>query len=219
MPDELEITYYRQVEDLFSTLRGVPHTLSPKDFQLLRGWWRDEVPLTAVAAGITEVFARRRGDESDPVVSLSYCRHAVNRHAKRLAEMTVGESPPDVATEGPSVADRLALVISELSTAAGAARESLPGVADVIEGIAHQMVRCDQMPMAVVEDHLFSLETVLLDGCWRAMPESERLEITARANATAETSGAEGEIADRTRRAMRDRELRRRLGLPRLELT
>ena len=38
---EDELRYYRTVEDLFATLRGVPHVLSPRDFQLLRTWWRD----------------------------------------------------------------------------------------------------------------------------------------------------------------------------------
>ncbi len=220
MPDELELAYYRQVEDLFSTLRGVPHTLSPKDFQLLRTWWRDSVPLTAVTAGITEVFARRHSDEQgDPVVSLSYCRHAVNRHAKRLAEMMVGTSPGESTADGPLRADSLALLISHLKSSAGEVRETLPRTADVIEGIAHQILGCDEMPLALLEDHLFSLETVLLDGCWRSLPDSHRQEISTRADATATASGAEGDIADRTRRAMRDRELRRLLDLPRLELT
>lgn len=220
VPDESELAYYRQIEDLFSTLRGVPHTVSPKDFQLLRGWWREGVPLTAVVAGITEVFARRRGDEAnDPVVSLSYCRHAVKRHAKRIAEMTVGDPSREFSSEGPPTADRLASLISDLEAAAQAARQTLPEVAAVIDRIARQLVGCDQMPLAVVEDHLFSIETVLLEECWDSLPDSEREEIIARANTTAELSGAEGEVAERTRRAMRDRELRRRIGLPRLELT
>ena len=54
--EDPELAYYRSVEDLFATLRGTPHTLSPRDFQLLRGWWRDEVPLAAVVTGLTEVF-------------------------------------------------------------------------------------------------------------------------------------------------------------------
>ena len=220
MPDESELAYYRQIEDLFSALRGVPHTVSPKDFQLLRGWWREGIPLTAVVAGITEVFARRRGaDENDPVVSLSYCRHAVKRHAKRIAEMTVGDTSQGLTSDGPPTAERLALLISDLEAAARAVRETLPEAADVIDGIARQLVSCDQMPLAVVEDHLFSVETVLLEECWNALPESEKQQISARANTTAESSGAEGEVAERTRRAMRDRELRRLLGLPRLELT
>ena len=56
--DERELEYYRAVEDLFATLRGVPHIISPKDFQLLREWWRDEVPLSAVRAGIRWVALR-----------------------------------------------------------------------------------------------------------------------------------------------------------------
>ena len=81
--EEEELRYYRSVEDFFAWVRGVPHTLSPRDFQLLRSWWRDQVPLAAVLAGITEVISRRREDgDGDPVVSLSYCRHAVRRHAR-----------------------------------------------------------------------------------------------------------------------------------------
>ena len=73
MPEtEEELAYYREIEDFFAAMRGVPHIVSPKDFQLLRGWWRDRIPLAAVAAGISEVFARRRDrNDRDPVVSLT----------------------------------------------------------------------------------------------------------------------------------------------------
>ncbi len=51
-PDEAEIAYYRAVEDHFAALRGTPFLFSPKDFALLRRWWREGVPLAAVLAGI-----------------------------------------------------------------------------------------------------------------------------------------------------------------------
>ena len=63
-------------------------------------WWRDEIPLAAVAAGLTEVFSRNRDrEDGDPVVSLSYCRHAVKRNAKRLAEMHIGQAAADPGAE------------------------------------------------------------------------------------------------------------------------
>ena len=50
----------------------------------------------AVVAGIGEVGERRRERQAEPVASLSYCRHAVARHAKRLpgAAAGTGGAPP-----------------------------------------------------------------------------------------------------------------------------
>ncbi len=213
-----ELDYYRAVEDLFASLRGVAHVLSPKDFQLLRSWWRDQVPMTAIAAGVTEVFARRseRG-ESDPVTSLGYCRHAVARHAKRLAEMRVGaETGPEEETV--PVAEVTAGLAARMRAAAGSARDAMPAVAEVCDGVAAQVEASADMPLAVFEEHLFALETLLLAGCWKALSEGARCEIERESADQAAASGASGKALERTRVALRDRELRRRLGLPRLEL-
>ena len=113
--DDREISYYRAVEDLFATLRGVPHMLSPKDFHLLRSWWREGIPLAAVSAGATEVFARRRErGEIDPVVSLSYCRHAVKAHARRIADMRVGGH--DAKGEPPILDTASAVALGDLDS-------------------------------------------------------------------------------------------------------
>jgi hypothetical protein len=217
---EEELAYYREIEDYFAAMRGVPHTLSPKDFQLLRGWWRDEIPLAAVAAGISEVFARRRdrGDR-DPVVSLTYCRHAVHRNAARLAEMHVGEGPVEPAAAGlePPVQD-LDSLLGRMRAAADSLSEDLPEVAAVIGEIVDRMSNAPAMPPAILEEHLFSMEAVLLDRCWRALPEPVRDAIDARSRQAADAAGGERSTRERTRRAIRDRELRERLGLPRLEI-
>jgi hypothetical protein len=214
-----EIEYYRAIEDLFASLRGVPHVLSPKDFQLMRSWWSEQVPMAAAVGGITEVFARRRerGDD-DPVVSLSYCRHAVRKHAKRLAEMHVGEESEEWALDDSTVAERLQALASALESAADRVAAELPGAAAAIRQIAGQLSRFEQMPLPALEDSLFSLETVLLDGVWRSLTEEERRPFETAMDDAAATSGAEGEAVERTRRAVRDRELRQQLDLPRLEI-
>jgi hypothetical protein len=74
------------------------------------------------------------------------------------------------------------------------------------------------MPAAEVEAHLHALETILLTGCWSAVHEQDRVRIDALAARAVAEAGATGEAAERTRRAVRDRELRSLLGLPRLEL-
>ena len=193
--------------------------LSPKDFQLMRSWWREQVPMVAVISGITEVVARRRerGDD-DPVVSLSYCRHAVRRQAKRLAEMHVGDEPGLSEAGEPGVVDRLRALASELESAADAVSAELPGPAAVIRQIAGQLGRYEQMPLPALEDSLFSLETVLLDGVWRSLSAQEQRPIEEAVEQATAASGAEGAAVERTRRAVRDRELRRRFGMPRLEI-
>jgi hypothetical protein len=215
--DEPELAFYAAVEDLFATLRGQPHVLSPKDFHLMREWWRDGVPLAAVGAGLAEVAARRsaRGDD-DPVVSLGYCRHAIRRHAKRLAEARVGagETLPSIdAKENlDALADRLAGDAARLAP-------DLPAVAAAIDGVALAVRRARELAAGELEAHLAELETVLLARCREALPTALLDEILAAAASAAAASGAAGDALERTRRALIDRELRRRLGLPRLELT
>ena len=216
--DEKELEYYRAVEDLFATLRGVPHLVSPKDFQLLREWWRDEVPLTAVRAGITEVFARRRerGDD-DPVVSLSYCRHAVRKHAQRLAEMQVG-SPDDETSPPPDPGPELEALAADLEAIANRSRSGKPRIAGIIESIATAVKAAAELPLSSIEEHLFALESALLANCFEALDEHSRRSIEERARHEAEATAATPEARDRTFRALRDRMLRSDLELPRLEL-
>jgi hypothetical protein len=215
---ERELEYYRAIEDLFATLRGVPHVISPKDFQLLRSWWRDEVPLAAVRAGITEVFARHaERREVEPVVSLSYCRHAVNKHARRAAEMQVGASSDDGETTldtGPE----LASLAAGLRTAAGRSRPKRALVAEVIDRFADAVEDASDLSAAEIEEHLFALESTLLANCLEALDESDRAAIEERAANDAQATSATDEARDRTFLALRDRLLREMLGLPRLEL-
>ncbi len=213
-----EIAYYRAVEDLFGRLRGTPHTFSPKDFQLLRSWWREGVPLAAVVGGITEVFTnkRDRGD-ADPVVSLSYCRHAVRRYAKELAEMRAGAAPSGTlgAAELRKQLDALAAQLGQAAARLSGAR---PRVAGVIESCRRELEAAQPPDEAEAEALLLSLETSLLEGCFAALDQDECERIEEAAHRFAETAPASPEARLRIVRAYRDRELRQRLSLPRLEL-
>jgi hypothetical protein len=219
-PIEPELDYYRKVEDFFASLRGVPHVLSPKDFQLLRTWWRDQVPLSAVVAGLTEVFNRVREDpQANPVTSLAYCRHAVARQARRLAAMHVGATKPDTGAVGEPGAAAVDHLISALARASAAVRERFPAAAEVIERVAHQItVAGDELPPALLDEHLFGLESGLLRDCWEALPSERRDAIGRDIDRATRSSAASDEALERSRRALRDREVRRLLTLPRLEL-
>jgi hypothetical protein len=213
-----ELDYYRAVEDLFATLRGVPHVLSPKDFHLLREWWRDEVPLSAVRAGITEAFARRRErGEVSPVVSLGYCRHAVREHAKQAADLQVGAPEGDTAVR-PDTRTVLTNLADTLVDAARRNRSIHPRAADVVAGFATEVEAAVDMPAGVAEEHLFALESALLATCLETLDEATRGAIEAHARKEAESTAATPEARERTFRALRDRLLREKLDLPRLEL-
>jgi hypothetical protein len=219
-PDERELEYYRNVEDLFASLRGTPHVLSPKDFQLLRGWWRDQVPLAAVVTGLTEVFTRiRENGEKDPVVSLSYCRHAVKRHAARLARMQVGasEQPEGAAPVGDP--DQIEKLVGRLTDAADHHRQELPAVAEAVMRAADQIrLAGEELPAELLDEHLFTLETSLLEDCRKALPDRRRKKIDDRVEELVAATSATDEARERSARALRDRETRTVLGLPRLEL-
>ena len=215
--DEPEIEYYRTIEDLFAALRGVPHILSPKDFELMRGWWRDEIPLSAVRTGITEVFARRsERDDPSPLVSLSYCRHAVQTHAKRIAAMQVG-----AATDTPPTLDADAALRSlaqRLGDASKKQQSSRPRVAAAIDRLAAEVLSATELPPHLVEEHLYALETTLLANCLVALDDEERAGLEERARQEAAASTADDEARERSFRALRDRSLRTLLELPRLEI-
>lgn len=219
--DKPELDYYRQIEDLFVALRGVPHVLSPKDFQLMRSWWREGIPLAAVSAGLTEVFARRRDRDEDPqVVSLRYCRHAVRAAAKRVASMRIGEDAGvDSAETDSSGATSQALIdlADLLRHQAQAIEPEAPGLAAVVTRVARLVESAQDLDPVGREEHLFALEGVLLDGCWDELTDPQRLEIASRADEAA-ASGATEDARSRAWAAARDRELRHLLELPRLEV-
>jgi hypothetical protein len=219
VPDDTpELIYYRAVEDLFSAFRGVPHILSSKDFQLLRAWWRDQVPLTAVRTGVAEVFARRRErGEKEPVVSLSYCRHAVENHAKRIAEMRIGST--DEIVDAPTITPESVRALAEsLRSSATGIRSDRPRVAAVIDRISHEVDEAVDVDAHFLEQHLYALETSLLVDCFDALEDGDRRELEDRARADAEKVAATPEALDRTFHALRDRLLRDLLQLPRLEI-
>jgi len=75
-----------------------------------------------------------------------------------------------------------------------------------------------ELPVSVLEEHLFALESALLANCLEALDEPSRQSLEKRARHEAESTAATPEARERTFRALRDRLLRSDLELPRLEL-
>lgn len=214
-PDDAEIVYYRAVEDHFAALRGTPFLFSPKDFALLRRWWREGVPLAAVLAGIAEAWERRREREEDPVSSLSYCRHAVARHGKRLMAARAGAAE---AVPAPDVAAALAALVAAIADAEArwskqrAVREVL---GDLERAVASVPTNGDP---AAIEKALADLEFGALDALARALPADAKGAIEREVGESLDRLGLETDVRERTRRALLVKAVRRLVGVPRLEL-
>lgn len=212
-----ELAYYRAVEDLFARLRGTPFLLTPKDFALLRRWWVEGVPLAAVVTGLGEVFARRRERGEDPVSSLSYCRHAVARAAKRLASAgraaDTAAATPDVGMGLNSLADEVGVLAERWRGERDEWAAALEMLCDALRGLPAGR------PAADIAETLGRLEVAMLEVLAGSAPPEvvEHVETALRA----ELEGLElpQEARKRMERALRLRLWRDQVGLPRLELT
>lgn len=215
-PDEDELAYYRAVEDHFAALRGTPFLFSPKDFALLRRWWKEGVPLAGVLAGIGEIWERRREREADPVSSLSYCRHAVARQAKRLASARVGAASGERTFD---VAEAIrALARSVAKTAAAWGGE--PRVAAVLRDLERAVSTLpeDGQPVAL-DETLADLEFTSLDALLGALPPDRRDALASEVDREMAGLRLADVVRNRTRHALLVKALRRLIGLPRLELS
>ncbi len=210
-----EFAYYRAVEDHFAALRGTPFLFSPKDFALLRSWWAEGIPLAAVLNGIGEVWERRRERQEDPVSSLSYCRHAVRRHAKRLSAARAGGA---AAAPGVDVGAALSALVAKVNEAAARWRDE-PALETVLRDLARAVATLPHdLDPAVVDGVLDDLEFTTLDALVGALPSEQSERIEAEVTADLDALDAEPAVKERTRRALLLKRVRRFVGLPRLEL-
>lgn len=204
-----ELAYYRAVEDAFCRLRGTPFLFSPKDFAYLRRWWQQGIPLAAVLLGLGEVFARRRERGQDPVSSLAYCRHAVARQAKRLAQAQVGAEA--VALDLGRALDALVAAVREAEAAAPSPplREVLARCRASLETLPRDV------PAALVAENLAQVEEQTLTQALQVLPPEERGRLEEALRAQAPPGEA---LSGRALEVALLRAVREYLGLPRLEL-
>lgn len=215
-PDEDELAYYRAVEDHFAALRGTQFLFSPKDFALLRTWWKEGVPLAGVLAGIGEIWERRRERDADPVSSLSYCRHAVARQARRLASARVG------AASGAKTLDVAEAIRALARSVAGTgeAWRGEPRVAAVLRDLERAVSTLpeDGQP-AALDETLADLEFTSLDALLGALPPDRRDALASEVDREMAGLKLADVVRNRTRHALLVKALRRLIGLPRLELS
>ena len=208
--DDPEMSYLRSVEDSLAEIREVVHQLTQKEIHLARRWWREGVPLEAVRSGILDVVTKRRAENQDTAVSLSYCRHAVRKHAKLLVEMRTGTQENWIGEEE-EIRSRVGTLIGLLKTRSELLSDTKPAVAACLR-------ECIEKLKIIREGHgsdlLFDLENNLLADCFRASSREEQQHILEQANAKALESGAMGAALERSRKVFRDKIIREMYELP-----
>jgi len=89
--DAAREAYASAVEDYFLRRRGSAILVSPKDWALVSGWFDEGVPIPIVLSGLAEVFDKAVATgRIEPISSISYCRHAVNKRFAEYSRASVG---------------------------------------------------------------------------------------------------------------------------------
>jgi hypothetical protein len=213
-----EARYATLLEEVFIAERGTPFLLSPKDWLLIRGWRERGIPADTVVRAIRETFERRRArGAAGKISSISYCANSVDERWEMERRGLVGKR--DAAREAPagSAAGKLAALAGALEAAA----ETLAEERRAAAGRAAEKVRALPADGAWddLEESLLSIEGSLGRALEKALSPEEAEDLERRVAADlGEMRGVASSVVERTRRALRRRELRRRNGLPPLSL-
>ena len=133
--------------------------------------------------------------------------------------MHTGQSETDHGAGPPKTAGDYTFLVGRLTTAAASQRQERPLVSKVLDQIAAQVETAgSDLPVEMLDEHLFGLEAEMFHECWTAIPDHERRTIEMRVEKAVATTSATEEARRRSSRALRDREIRLLLDLPRLEL-
>jgi hypothetical protein len=187
-PGAEDEAYFQAIERRFAQLRGTPLLLSPKDWALVGTWHSEGIPLRVVLEALESVFRRRREVDDGkprPVLSLAYCRHAVEEAFREWRESRLGASAGTAAAavEGAAPEDAARWVggwAAELRRAlgGGAARgEALQEAARQLDGLAEDLLSESPPTLAAAEERLEQLEDRMLDRLLAILEEGARSDL------------------------------------------
>jgi hypothetical protein len=174
-PEGEEEAYFQAIERRFAQLRGTPLLLSPKDWTLVGTWHREGIPLRVVLEALESVFHARReggGDRPRPVLSLSYCRHAVEEAFREWRESRLGAPSGAPADDGGggARAEEAARCLSGwagelrgLHPVGDARGEALEEAARQLEDLARELQSATPPTLAAAEERLEAVEDRMLD--------------------------------------------------------
>jgi hypothetical protein len=205
-----DLAYFHAIELAFILQRGAPLLLSPADYQVIKGWHRDGMPLELVLRELEEYFDRRRlREDARQVRSLRQCRPKIDAAWRSLKELTA----PGARAAGAEPLE----VEPRLAALARALPEHFPGREALAEEIAALAALADPRR---IEERLAELEERAVDDLLAGLRSEEAKALEAQVDQT--LAGLAGRVpSDETGRArqrlLRQR-ARRRAGLPTLSL-
>lgn len=200
IPAVPDADYFAEIESHFAARRGTPFILSAKDWDLMKSWATEGVPLPVVIEAIDSVFDKAT-DRKKVVNSLRYVRHAVKELWSERKELRVGDAAAAPEETGP------AEVLATLAD--GVARVDEQAAADVRALAAERNV-------SKVEERLIAIEGELIDRLVTTLPAEEMAAI--RAEIASGLAGLDEKTRARTEAANLRRVVRDKFGLPRLTL-
>lgn len=170
-------SYFQAIEEHFARLRGRPLFLSTRDVALVDRWWSQRIPLRIVLEALEGVFARRQEAER-PVLSLGYCRHAVEAAFRAWSEAQLGAPATGEGMDPEEGRDEaVALLLDDaraLEQGEGRARQA---AARALRRLAARLEGAAGMPLDRAEAELARIEDRLIAGLLESLPPSQREEL------------------------------------------
>jgi len=219
-PGPADEDYFQAIEEHFARLRGRPLVLSARDVALVDRWWSARVPLRIVLESLDGVFARRAGS-GGPVLSLGYCRHAVEEAFRAWREGQLGAAPTD-EVHAPDAARReaAALLTDQAAALEGDGGGPRQAAARALRALAGRLEGPAPVPLDRAEAELARIEDALIAALMEALPPGhrERLETEVVASLAPLRARLTGHALRTTREARIRAAVREREKLPRLTL-
>jgi hypothetical protein len=209
---ELE-AFVEALEQRLSQLRGQPHTLSPREFELARGWFASGAGVAVVLRGIEQAFAR------EPTASsLVFCDRFVDVALAGARDQQPGREPPPALDTPEDVAGRVSALVRGLERQAAIAAFERP--LRKLREIEDLLAVAPRPNWAYVGDLLEEIEEQISRAALEALSPAEREALSAEAERAVDRQ--RGRVAEPALASARRRQLLRRarehFGLPGLRV-
>lgn len=123
-------SYFTRIEKHFCEVKGSPLILSPRDVQKAARWFKDNVPLKAVALGIERHFERLEPSKRNRAVVLAFCEHEIY-DAWQSGDYRAGELPPASSAKSCDIKSSVEIIRNRLASLSQ--KEKDPSIRDVLE--------------------------------------------------------------------------------------
>ncbi len=215
--------YAVNVEDAFLTERGTPFTLVPKDWRQIEEWYKDGVPLETVIRGIQKAFKKHRARGAEGKIStILYCASAVEELWAFERRGLVGKTMPAAETPVVPGSEKFEHLISMLRERT----QAPPGwlnAEDWEKALGKAIKKISELDrnleFSQLEESLMTIEGALIRSLQKRMAAECEEDVSRRvADALGDSAKLRTATAEKLRKALTHREIRRAGSLPPLTL-